>query len=299
MANVVCAAQLPSQEEPSKREEVLARLNHKLRVATVVAARAQSHWDTLIERAAFLEAVINKVGQVSAAHAPYGVRPTADPQPGARSHPRLPAPTLPLPPAAPASCSSGTTLVRAPRRSLLACVPHADMPARAAAAWVYRMRWSRYAQRVLAVLCGAMSLMVLWCEVTMFIPASLSVFGAIIEAAAARPILVLLLALLPLTYVSVCLYRALFHIKLPGVQALGLYSNGCASALRPLRSLPARLRGRGMQAHGPLLAPLQRRLPLPPAGAPLSLLVRALVAHCAHARCCSSRWASTTSCCCS
>ena len=79
--------------------------------------------------------------------------------------------------------------------------------------------------RVGAVVCGVLSLMVLWCEVTIPLnDANLSIFGLLVKASQGSHIAVLFTGGIPLWYMSLCIFHALFSIK----------------ALQPLQMFPGR-----------------------------------------------------------
>ena len=91
--------------------------------------------------------------------------------------------------------------------------------------WNWRVRWMTKMCRVGAVVCGVLSLLVLWCEVTIPVnDANLSIFGLLVKASQGSHIAVLFTGGIPLWYMSLCTFHALFSIK----------------ALQPLQMFPGR-----------------------------------------------------------
>ena len=99
--------------------------------------------------------------------------------------------------------------------------------------WRWRAMWAPVVHRVLAVTCSALTALILWSELTLASPVSLSPWGALLasvgssigrdagaEQSGVFPITLQVLALLPLAYMSLCTYSSLFKLRLFGTYSL-------------------------------------------------------------------------------
>lgn len=87
--------------------------------------------------------------------------------------------------------------------------------------WIWRLYIKRTVLRITALLCGILTLLVLWSEVSLGAPEGLSPFGAIAQAMeGSNPVVIQAGALIPFLYMSICCYRSLFKLKLFGSLAL-------------------------------------------------------------------------------
>ena len=95
--------------------------------------------------------------------------------------------------------------------------------------WVryfYRKYLREGSLRVLAVIFGGLSLMVLWSEICMGLPVDLSPFGSVMEGLEGSNGLQEMVSLIPLVYMSHCVYSSLFKIRLFGRQGLKKKQSG-------------------------------------------------------------------------
>jgi hypothetical protein len=111
------------------------------------------------------------------------------------------------------------------------------------AVWRWRLEFAHTGYRILAVVCGMLSVLVLYCEIALPYNANatknISALGLLLEAVPGffpRQVL----ALLPLLYICWCTYLCVFRIKLFGL--LELSGNRCGVC--PCCVLRARLRVR-------------------------------------------------------
>ena len=81
--------------------------------------------------------------------------------------------------------------------------------------WRYRCEWHPLARKALGALLAALSLAVVWSEATILTGGrpDLSPFGLAIRGAVPHELAVQLLTTLPLAYIGVCTYWALFRLN--------------------------------------------------------------------------------------
>ena len=84
--------------------------------------------------------------------------------------------------------------------------------------------------RIFSILYTLLSIIVLWSETTMALPYNLSPFALILQYVA-NDLLFELLALIPLLYMSICVYRSLFKVQVFGPYALRGYKQSPGVAL--------------------------------------------------------------------
>jgi len=80
--------------------------------------------------------------------------------------------------------------------------------------------WLQPCTRLLAICAATMSLLVLWCETTVALPYNTSPFALILKLLSAHLLGFCLVALIPLLYMSVCVYSSLFKISFFGPYSL-------------------------------------------------------------------------------
>ena len=80
--------------------------------------------------------------------------------------------------------------------------------------WRYNAYVSPALCRLLSVFCWAMSIAVLWSEVSVLFPARLSVFGHFLQLAEGTRVTAQVVTLVPLAYVSYCVYQSLMKMHI-------------------------------------------------------------------------------------
>ena len=176
----------------------LADLHRKLKRALVAAERARWDWDDLLERTQFLEKLLHDRRRIDPTHAAVVLSSVTAEEP--------PTPDEEEDEAAIILETPWKRMRRLARQCSHGC----------------RVRWYTHFYRIMALLTGAMSLILLWCAVISPFSIHLSLFGKIINEATTM-VTVFLGSFLPLMYMAVCVYTALFKFRY--LDALALHGN--------------------------------------------------------------------------
>ena len=84
--------------------------------------------------------------------------------------------------------------------------------------WKWRTHLKGFVLKGLAAVCGFLSLLLLWCEVTMVAPINLSPFGLLLSSVDVNSVhsslVVQMLTWIPLVYMGTCMYWSLFRLKI-------------------------------------------------------------------------------------
>jgi hypothetical protein len=164
----------------------------------VAAERARWDWDDLLERTTYLERLLHDRRRIDPTHAAVVLSSV----------------TAEEPPTAEEEEDEAAIIVETPykriRRRCRQCTDGC------------RVRGYTHFYRVFALITGVASLILLWCAVISPFSIHLSLFGKIMHEATSM-VTVFLFSFMPLFYMSMCLYTALFKFKY--LDALALHGN--------------------------------------------------------------------------
>jgi hypothetical protein len=178
--------------------ETLANLNRKLKRSLVAAERARWDWDDLLERTSFLEKLLHDRRRIDPTQAAVVLESVSAEEPPTAEEEEDEAAIAVEPP------------WRRVRRQCRNCTHNLEV------------RWYTHFYRVSALLTGSASIVLFWCAVVSPFSIHLSLFGKI-NHDANDPMTVFVASFLPLLYMSVCVYTALFKFKY--LDALALHGN--------------------------------------------------------------------------